>query len=232
MPHTLIYSGVCCHTIENREMVKMWARLTRHLNPETKIVIYDSLSPFDPSNFIDRSLNIEIIKFGSNPGHLSQGGKDGAGRTFCEGINLGFDRGFDYAVHLESDMLLARPLSSLITKMRRSKVSAAACFLPQYQFFEFGICAMDVERMAQTEFVKRYDWENAPPWPIPERRIPELFGDDLWIIPWFGTRNDQNQVNPYALNGAFPYAAPDWITHCNQQLAASFLAAHDLGHLA
>lgn len=224
----LIYSGVHCQTEENRELVKLWARLTRYLNPDALILILDSLSPFDPIHFIPDDLGIRIHRYQTNPGHLSQGGGDGAGRTFCDGIHWAKLYGCDYAVHLESDMLLAKPLAPLIDKMQRHGTKAAACYLTQYQFFEFGICAMNVEHMIATKFTERYDWENAPKWPIPELRIAELLDGDLWIIPWHGARNDQHQIKAGALNLAFPYAAPDWMTHMNLEVARSFLQANGL----
>ena len=217
----LIYSGTHVQTEENRDIVRLWGRLTTALNPDIDIVVFDSCSPFDPARFLPPS--IEIVRFKTNPGHLSQGGGDGAGRTFCEGIHYAHTHGYDYCVHLESDMLLAKPIAPLIEKMSRDGVMAAACYLPQYQFFEFGICAFDVHRMIANDFIGRYDWQSAPKWPIPERRIGDLLENELWIIPWHGTRNDQHQINPHTFSLAFPYSAPTWITHVSMPVALKFL---------
>jgi len=225
-PKTLIYSGVFCQTEESVETVKLWYQLTKHLNPDCDIIIMDSCSPFDPRNFLPA--DAKIYRFDTNPGHLSQGGRDGAGRTFCEGLVEAAKAGYDYAVHLESDMFLARPIAPLIDKMDRCGVGAAACFLPQYQFFEFGIFACNVRRMVATDFVKRYDWENAPKWPIPERRLIDLLQDDLFLIPWFGTRNDQGQINPYTFHLSFPYQTPDFITHCTLDVAHKFIQLNEI----
>ena len=189
-------------------------------------MVFDSCSPFDPEYFLPPS--VAIHHFDTNPGHLSQGGGDGAGRTFCAGIEYAYERGYDYAVHLESDMMLARPVAALTAKMARSGVAAAACFIPQYQFFEYGICAMHVPSMIESKFVERYDWERATKWPIPERRITELFGDDLFIIPWFGARNDQHQIHAHTIKNAFPYERPDFLTHCSLELANAFVAANGI----
>lgn len=218
---TLIYSGVFCQDEANREMVRLWGRLTRHLNPDVEIIVFDSLSPFDPLLFLPG--DIGISKFKTNPGHLSRGGGDGAGRTFCEGIKYANVMGFDYCVHLESDMLLARPVTPIINAMHKAGVKAACCYLPQYQFFEFGIAAFNVRHMIDTGFCDRYDWENAPKHPIPEVRIEQLIGDDLFVLPLRGHRNDQNQLNPYNLAGVSPYFPPDFLTRANADLAAKFL---------
>jgi len=222
----LIYSGVFCQNEENRETVKLWGRLTAHLNPDIDIMVFDSCSPFNPDYFLPN--RIHIHHFTDNPGHLSQGGRDGAGRTFCAGIEYAHEQGYDYAIHLESDMLLARPLRALIEKMAAAGVKAAACFIPQYQFFEYGICAMHIPTMVEKKFFDRYDWENSPKWPIPERRLGELLGDDLFIIPWFGARNDQHQIHPHTLAQAFPYSPADFLTHCSLELAMAFLEMNQI----
>ena len=223
---SLIYSGVFCQDEENREMVRLWGRLVTHLNPDVDIVVFDSCSPFNPEYFLpDR---IHIHRFGDNPGHLSRGGKDGAGRTFCAGIEYAAERGYDYCIHIESDLLLAKPATQIAEMMSAANVKYAACMLPQYQFPEFGICAIDVRYAQFSEFVERYDWENAPKWPIPERRIPELMGHDLWIMPWWGTRNDQGTLNRFNLRAAFPYAPPDFITRVNMDTALEFLAMNEI----
>ena len=223
---TLIYSGVFCQDEDNREIVKLWGRLVAHLNPDVDILVFDSCSPFKPELFLHG--DISIHHFEDNPGHLSRGGGDGAGRTFCAGIDHAMQNGYDYCVHIESDMFLARPVMPLIERMHKASVKAAACLLPQYQFPEFGICAFNTLHMSRIDFTHKYNWKEAPKWPIPERRVPDLLGDDLWIIPWYGTRNDQNQLNHHNMPGAFPYAPPDFITRVNIQTAMKFLELNNI----
>lgn len=218
---TLIYSGVFCQDEENREIVRLWGRLVNHLNPDVDVVVFDSCSPFKPEYFLPKRFHIH--HFEDNPGHLARGGKDGAGRTFCAGIDYAIDGGYDYAVHIESDMFLARKVQPLIERMAISGVRAAACMLPQYQFPEFGIFAIDTVWAQTAGFTDLYDWNNAPSWPIPERRVPDLLGGDLWIVPWYGTRNDQNQLNQHTLTNAFPYQPPDFITRVNIPTALKFI---------
>lgn len=222
---TVIYSGVFCQDEENREIVRLWGRLTRHLNPDVDIVAFDSCSPFDPAYFLP---SIPIVRFRDNPGHLSRGGGDGAGRTFCQGMKYAAEMGYDFCVHLESDMLLARPVTPIISAMAKAGVKAACCYLPQYQFFEWGVAAFNVQHLADTDFCGRYDWANAPMQPIPEVRIEQLIGDDLFVLPLRGHRNDQNQLNPYNLANVSPYFSPDFLTRANMDLAMRFLELNNI----
>lgn len=211
---TLIYAGCCVQTIDQRDTVRLWARVVQHLNPGIDVVLFDTQSVFDPALFLPPG--IEIIRYPDNPGHLAQGGRDGAGRTFIDGILLGHQRGYDYVVHLESDMLLAKPVMPIVEKMHRVGVKAACPRLDRYQFLEWGITFLNVEHMIETKFPERYDWESAPPVPIPEWRIEQLLADDLFILPLRGMRNDGNWVNSLTLPNHYPYQPPDFITHCSE----------------
>lgn len=208
---TLIYSGVFAQDEIASETVRLWAKLVDHLNPNIDVVIYDSRSPFDPKYLVPE--RFEIVRFPDNPGHLSQGGKDGAGRTFCQGIIDARERGYDYAVHLESDFFLTMPIGKIIERMDKAGVKVGCAKMDFYQFFEFGICAMNVPRMVATDFVKRYDWENRTLNPIPEIYLEQLFGDDLFILPLRGLRNDRRWLNMMNFDMIYPYGPCDFLTH-------------------
>jgi len=221
--NTLIYGGCFADNEFKLEMVTLWARLVRHLNPATDIVLFDSASPFDPQIFIPKKLNINVHRFPENIGHLSHGGGDGAGRTLCAGLEYGIEHGYDYAVHLGTDMFFAKSVAEIIDRMEGSLVSCACLANPIYQFPEWELSAFFVSWVAETDFITKYDWQSVRgPYPqlprpsllkkyIPEWRLKAAAGDALWLLPYWGIRNDKNQVNFINLHEQCPYEPPTWL---------------------
>jgi hypothetical protein len=201
-------------------MIILWSKVARGLNPDCDVLVIDSVSPFDPRVFLS---GVEVVGFDRNVGHLCRGGQDGAGRTFCEGMLIAAERGYDFVVHWETDLLFARPIRPIVEKMARTGVKVAALATKYYQFLEWGISFFDVSHMIATRFVERYCWQTAPKWPIPEVRIEQLTGEDLFVLPFRGMRNDMNEANVANLAGMFPYFPPDYITRATLPLCYEFL---------
>jgi hypothetical protein len=208
----LVYGGTCIQDEANRRLVELWGKNVTQLNPNIDVVVFDSASPFDPAQVLPAFT--KLVEFGDNPGHLTQGGKDGAGRTFCAGIEMAIEDGYDYAVHWETDTLFVLSIHAIVAKMHRAGVKVAALPQPQYQFPEWGVSFFNVTHMKDIDFVGKYDWEHYPSQQIPEVRIANMLADDLFLLPCSGGRNDQNQYNVANLAGCFPYGPPSWITHC------------------
>lgn len=218
----LIYGGCCVADEFTREVVSLWAKLVRHLNPDAKIVLFDSNSPFDPNYIIGRT-DIEIIRFPENVGHLSQGGGDGAGRTLIAGIEYAGEHGYTYACHLGTDMFFARPVSHITYRMWRDCVDVCALPLSQYQFCEWELSCFNIEWTRRTDFVNRYGWSGVKgPYPhverpsllkryLPEWRLQALAGDNLWLLPYWGIRNDKGEVNAFNMHELSPYEPPTWL---------------------
>ena len=227
---TLIYGGCFADTEFKVEMVTLWARLVRHLNPDTDIALFDSASPFDPQIFVPKKLNISVHRFEENVGHLSHGGGDGAGRTLCEGLQYAIDHDYDYAVHLGTDMFFAKSAEEDVAK--RMSLDALACVcLPNslYQFPEWELSGFECQWAMESGFIDKYDWKSVRgPFPqvprpsllkkyVPEWRLQEAAGDALWLLPYWGIRNDKNQVNFMNLHDMCPYEPPTWL-HMGQDI--------------
>jgi hypothetical protein len=225
-PRILIYGGTFCDTEENREMVKLWSKVVRGINRDCDVLVIDSCSPFDPRVFL--AGEVEVVGFETNVGHLCRGGQDGAGRTLTEGMLIAAERGYDYCVHWETDLLFARPIRPIVEKMARTGVKVAALPQKYYQFLEWGISFYNVRHMIESRFVERYCWQTAPTWPIPEIRIEQLVQDDLFLLPYRGMRNDMNEANVENLAGLFPYMPPDYITRATLPLCHEFLRLNGL----
>ena len=193
-----------------RDLAKLWLRVVKNLNPGIDVMLIDSGSPFDPSKFLD----IEVFRFEDNIGAISQGQRDGSGRGFCKALEFGVERGYDYVVPWEADMIFVLPVVPIIEKMDRVGVKVAAAFADPYQFLEWGFSFWSVKYVKESNFIKRYDWENSPRWPIPEFRVQYLTQYEIFVLPFHGYRNSLNNMNIMNITQLFPYEPCKFLTHC------------------
>ncbi len=140
---------------------------------------------------------VRVCELGNNIGHGSRiGDQDGWGRAFCKGIELAITGGYDYAVHVESDMACRVDCRDVIDLMRRSGKPFAAPYCSQVQNIETGLMYMDVNRLQEMEFVNRYNWPKIRPEMSiaerivlqPEKVIGGIFGDEWLRLNWLGGR--------------------------------------------
>jgi len=224
---TLVFGGCYVDTEHKREVVTLWARLARNRAPNMSIALFDSASPFDPLQFIPRSLDIDIYSFPENAGHLSHGGGDGAGRALCAGLEHAIEWEFDYAVHWGTDLVFAKPIDEVIGRVSKAEVEVACLGLSQYQFYVWEFAVFAVPWLKRTNFIQKYDWRSVRgPYPhfprpslykkmIPEWRLQEIAGDDLWMLPYSGHRNIGDTVTFANMEEAFPYYPPVWLHMAN-----------------
>lgn len=240
MTRILVAGSAYVHQEGLRELAILWKRVVEHLDPGVDIVVLDSVSPFSPATFLgwpeisekedqptgdmEMFLNLKsgntdnkplrwVYKFRENIGHLSRGGEDGAGRTFCRSIELGIAGGYDYVAIIETDLIFLRSVTEIVERLKNSGTHIAAVPNHQYQFPEFGVTFVDCKWAKQVDFVGQYDWKRSQPWPIPEIRIMNIVRDELMLLPLYGMRVDQMAVRADNLPNFFPYYPPAWITH-------------------
>ena len=84
----LIFGTVHADTPEKLHIAQMWATLHRDINPTCDLLLVDTNTL--PHDF---TYGVEVFSFGDNIGHLARGGRDGWGRAFCKGLEIGVDRG-------------------------------------------------------------------------------------------------------------------------------------------
>jgi hypothetical protein len=236
-PRILVAGSAYVHDEGLRELCKLWSRVVQHLDPNVDIVIIDSVSPFEPAVFLEWPVTIEgyddyrdvrghqkwIYRFKENIGHLSRGGQDGAGRTFCKSIELGIEGGYDYVAIIETDLIFLRSITDICKRLQRTGTPIAAVGNQQYQFPEFGVCFVDCSWAKEFDFVGKYNWLSSQPWPIPEIRIMNIVQDYLMLLPIYGIRVDQTGLTAQTIQNYFPYFAPAWVTHA-QSLDVYFKA--------
>jgi hypothetical protein len=200
-----------------------------NLDPNVDVVVIDTASPYEPSQFLgwpyviegtgdegwahDQPVKRWVYRFKENLGHLSRGGQDGAGRTFCKSIELGIEGGYDYVVIIETDLLFFRSVTEICRRLQRNGTKIAAVPNFQYQFPEFGVCFIDCRWAKEFDFIGKYNWKGSQPWPIPEVRIMNIVEDYLMLLPLYGIRIDQSGVTAATLSNYFPYFQIAWITH-------------------
>ncbi len=176
-------------------MLQSWLRVARQQNADIRLI--DTTSRFNPVlSGIDVKYE-EVVGIGGNIGHGSRiGDQDGWGRAFCKGIELAITGGYDYAVHVESDMACRVDCRDVIALIRASGKPFAAPYCSQVQNIETGLMYMDVNRLQEMEFVNRYNWPKIRPEMSIEERIvlqPEkviggIFGEEWLRTNWLGGR--------------------------------------------
>lgn len=221
MTRILVTATSHLETEQAAEIAKLWQRSAYLLNPDVDFYLLDCCSPFSPANVFP--LWIETHVWPENVGALSRGQRDGAGRNLCRGFEIAIERHYDYVIHWETDFLFAKPVRPIVEKMRRTGVRVACQQAHPYAFSEWGISFFSVDYLRSIEFVRRYAWGQAQPWPIPEWRLEAMTQDEVFWLPHRGLRVDQTQGNGLAWLAGNPYFPPDWITHCDVPTARRFL---------
>lgn len=216
-----------------RDLVITWSRLNRKLNPGLDILLVDSASPFDPRYFLPTKAplhaNVIVRRFDDNIGHLSRGGRDGWGRAFCFGIEFAIQWGYSHIAYIDADMLFARPVMPVLQKMERVGVKIGCPFDSIYGFVENGIVFASVDYLASIDFIGRYDWPKSPKPDsfdkLPERRFEKIVENDLFTLPLWGMRDDQQRLS----HDTDTLAHLSYLTHCHDpRVYDRFLAAHGI----
>lgn len=229
MPRALIFGTSWIPDQNARWVLDQWIAITRKLNPGTDIVIVDSASPAlaDTGPWPGLAERVGFVRLPDNIGALSRGGRDGWGRAFCKGVELAIEGGYDHAVFVECDLLLARPVAPIIDKMVRCGVKVASPMANPYVWIETALTFMDVGYMREIDFIRRYGWETAPFTPLIEFRLEEIFGDKFFALPLRGIRNDLGALTPRNLRQMFPMGV-DYLHHCSPAVFRAFLAMNGL----
>lgn len=217
----LIFGTSYVDSQERKWLAEQWLRVTKSLNPGVDVLAVDTPGSVDWLPQEQWS-----CQFVDNIGHLAKNSRDGWGRAFVKGIEVADMVGADYAVHIECDLLLAKPVMPVIDLMANHGIMALSTSAYPHRFMETGILFLDMSYVKESRLIERYDWENPVPG-LPERRVEALLGDDLFLMPWWGFRDDYNVLEPDALKEHFP-AGMDWITHASVPCYKRFMDMNGL----
>ena len=222
MPRTLIFGTSYVGDQQAKWLLEQWVEVNRRLNSskDCAVLIVDSASPCLPAG-------LNVFQLGKNIGHLSRTGQDGWGKAFCVGLEMAAQKGFDYVVHIETDLLFARPVAPIIDRMARFGVGAAAPMANPWHYIETALLFLDMRWVRESDFIARYDWEHSPAAPLPEQRVQAILADKLWALPLRGMRNDLGALTAGNMAGRFPEGI-DYLTHATPATFRAFLAMNDL----
>lgn len=213
----LIFGTSYVETQEQRYVFGLWLDLVTRLNPQCDILVVDSASPNLPE-----TPGAEVMQLGDNIGHLTKTGRDGWGRAFCAGLRYAVEEGYRNVVHIETDMLFARPVVDTFAKMNTNGVKIAAPPALPYQFIETGLLFIAVNHIRFRNLIDRYDWEANGPGTIPEVKIAGMTDKHLFMLPFRGMRNDLGQLTAARMATMFPYGM-DWVTHADPATYREFI---------
>jgi len=200
---------------ERKWLAEQWLRVMRLVNPGIPIGIVDTPGPVEWQPMgKDDSLYDWHFTYPDNIGHLTKTGRDGWGRAFSCGIDQAIDQGYDYAVHIECDLLFAKPVMPIIKRMLLNNIKAVSTAAMPHRMIETGLLFLDLEYAHESRLVERYDWQTSSLIELPERRMEKLLGDDLYLMPWWGFRDDDKVLQPATMTSHFP-AGMDWLTHAS-----------------
>jgi hypothetical protein len=221
MSRTLIIGTSYVQGAAAAETFRMWADLTRRMNPDCDMLVIDSNSPWMPT-MLHGDPDLWFQQIGDNIGHLSRSGRDGWGRAFSQGIEYSIMKDYDWVVHIECDLLFARPVSEVIDRLVRNGVRAAAPMAIPYQFVETALMFLSVPYIKEIDLIGRYDWERPPAnGLLPEQRIGAICAEAMFALPLRGFRNDMG-VTAAHLKRMFPQGI-DWIHHAELMVLRKFL---------
>lgn len=170
-----------------------------------------------------RQSNERIFPFYDNIGHGSRNGDmDGWGRAFCFGIEYAIQHDFDWAVHMECDLLSRVNVQDVIRYLESKDKPFGAPWCSQVNNVETGLMYMSVKRLREIDFINRYDWQKIRPEMSiadriarqPEKVIGKIFGDECERLDMVGWRwENQEQPNEYGMYVP-GITKLSYLTHC------------------
>lgn len=220
---TLVFGTSYVEGQPARYLFTQWLSLVTTLNPAADILVVDSASPDLPD-----TPGAQVLQLGDNIGHHTRTGRDGWGRAFCAGLQAAMDGGYDWVVHIETDLLFSQPVAPTLDKMARSGVKIAAPMAYPHQFMETALLFASVPYVREHGVIGLYDWETVGPAEWPENRLLAAVEGEFFALPFRGLRNDLRHVTPRNLRTVFS-GGLDWITHAEPAVCREFLRVN--GHV-
>jgi hypothetical protein len=222
-PDTLIFGCAYIDSQERKWLADQWLRTSRALNPGAAVAVIETPGPVEWYPRGDHGFMWDMhYKFDDNVGHLTVTGRDGWGRAFATGLDQARAMNYKYAVHVECDLLFVKPVRPIIQRMAERGIKALSTVAMPHRMIETGLLFLDLEYVRESRLVERYDWETSSLIELPERRMEKLLGDDLYLLPLWGFRDDDKVLQPATMASHFP-AGMDWLTHASVPCYKRFL---------
>jgi hypothetical protein len=229
---TLLLSSCYIRDQQRCHLLRLWNGLRERLSPEFDALMIDQASPFGlrsalpdwTAEWIDDDDAVPVPLSGRHvatfrpqpdvpyPPSWAKGHPDPALRAILKGIAMAEAAGYDSVMYVEADTLLARPLGPIVDKLRRRQIKVATPWNTLYHWCETEIAWFDLAYLREIDFARRYNW-RAPAHEFYERQIELMMGDELFLLPLRGARNDLGQITAGNIRKGFPFGC-DYMTHC------------------
>lgn len=210
MPETLIVSTTYVDTPEKQALFGLWLRALRakHMAPGVDVLVIDSCSPLPLPLLPD---GVRVHRFETDVGHPARSAQPS--RDFLFGLSRACAGPYAYVVHLETDFLLAKPVAETVRKLARHDIPVAAPFEANQQFLESQAVFFSTKWLRETNFIPRYRVQYTPATVLSEILIERLAGDELFILPFRGLRNNFDLLTVGNFDFVFRHGC-DWLSHC------------------
>jgi hypothetical protein len=204
----LVFGITDCDSPERLRLLDQWAEALERVAPDGDHLMVDSQSPvFDLANrpYLSRfhpAIRVpsgtapvaigrrSAVIFPDNIGTVSQGGRDGWGRAFCQGLLCAMANGYDYVVHVDGGLLTRLDIPHHCRTMEERGIHALGAITPNKGWLETGLVFFDVAFLERVRLVERYAWDKRTASLLPQVVLSELLGDDLYLRMWRGARDN------------------------------------------
>ncbi len=242
---TLIYCMTHLRTPLECKLLKIWWELLARQNTNFDALIVDSAAAFWPGDILpgwhvqwlvndDHIPTIcqsqTIAAFHNSLGHpwydqIKAG--SGSDRAQMKGFEIAIANNYDRVAYIEMDVLFARSVDWAFELME--KPTGCGPLVEHGQFPDNGLFFAYTQHLWKIDYVKRYNWRG-PTQPAGEKRMWDILGDDLHILPIRG-RRDIAETKAADLARHWPDGI-DYITHALPETFAEFLRINNHSDLA
>lgn len=209
IPKILIFGNAFISTPERRDLVLLWSRVMRRLNPDLDILLVNKESRYDPRTFVrDCNVIVNLPDTDAEPKHFV-----GWDNDFMFGVHYAMTKGYDWIAFIESDLIFAQPVLPIVQKLTRIGVLAASAFNFDCKFIETGLMFLSVKYLSAINFLGKYAQARRGLERFIEIDMESVLANELVTLPLRGLRNDFDAVTRQNFGAMFPGRA-DYLTHC------------------
>ena len=240
---TLVAVQTHIRTPDEQKLLQVWFKMREALDSIHHLLVVDNASPLPfvlkGGWGVHRILHDDhvpladsrttMVKFRDALGHPFHQGvleRSGSDRAFIKMLEIAIASGYDKFAYIEMDLLFALPVQSIFERM--TKPCACGPLVGHGKFPETGLLFLDVEYIWKHDVIGKYNWKGSVV-PEGEKRLWNILGDDLEILPLRGRRDGASMKA-----GELPEIWPDgidFITHAHMSVYADFLRLNNFPEL-
>jgi len=228
MNQTLITSSSFTKDDARAQLVRLWADVLNKLTPpDWPVILFDNDSPISAASVLADKGFVELkhdepwaphikraIVVNREPNKYLLNGSDHCTDAILSAVTLGASAGMEYALYLESDMILARKPEWIVDRMQTYGMLCTSAWSKMHDFVETNIMGFHVKQCAAMGLVEAWRAHERRGGEWPEIWFEKFFGDNLHILPLRGDRDDRHELTRLNCLYAYPRGW-DYLTHCD-----------------